>query len=86
MAAFVGEGSVQVDTGLGVDARLGRRRLKNGKEKTFGLRMCNSTGRLALFTAYAPFGMHKNCFHKLFLSLSVVKKIEKVTDFKTPPF
>jgi hypothetical protein len=75
MAALVGEGGIQAETRLGVNARLGRRRLKNGQEKTLGLRMCDCAGCLTLFTAYAAFGMYENRFHNLFLSSSIVKKI-----------
>jgi hypothetical protein len=63
MSAFVGEGGVQAESRLGVNARLGRGRLKNGQEKTLGLRMCDCAGRFTLFTTNAAFGMYENRFH-----------------------
>jgi hypothetical protein len=76
--ALVGEGGIQIKTGLCVDAGLGRRGLKNGHEKIPGLRMRDCTGRFTLFAANATFRMHENRFHNLFLSSSMVKKIGRV--------
>jgi hypothetical protein len=86
MSAFVWEGSIQVETRLSVDTRFGCRRLKNGHEKILGLRVCNCTGCLTLFTPYAAFGMYENRFHNLFLSSSMVKKIVRTNGSSTPPF
>ena len=63
MAAFIGEGGVEYQARLGVNAWLGCRGFEHGQEQVFSLRVSDCTGDLALLTANAALWMDKDSFH-----------------------
>jgi hypothetical protein len=63
MAAFIGEGGVERQTHLGMDARLGSGAFEHSQEQVFRLRVSDRTGCFTLLTAYAAFWIDKHSFH-----------------------